>query len=78
MPLLVFSLLMALLHAPRVFATAYDSLGVQYDKVAAAVSDGAALSVASGSLQLLMLALPAAGLALTFTRVGTRAGSGAR
>ncbi len=73
-PLLVFALLMALLHAPRVFATAYDSLGVQYDKIAAALSDGAALSVASGSLQLLMLALPAAGLALTFARVGTRAG----
>ena len=76
-PLLVFALLMALLHAPRVFATAYDSLGVQYDHVAAALSDGAALSVASGSLQLLLLALPAAGLALTFTRVGTRAGLGA-
>jgi putative peptide zinc metalloprotease protein len=73
-PLLVFALLMALLHAPRVFATAYDSLGVQYDKISAALSDGAALTVASGSLQLLMLALPAAGLALTFARVGTRAG----
>ena len=73
-PLLVFALLMALLHAPRVFATAYDSLGVQYDKVAAALADGAALTVASGSVQLLMLALPAAGLALTFARVGRRAG----
>ena len=76
-PLLLFALLMALLHAPRMFATAYDSLGVQYDKVAAALSDGAALTVASGSLQLLMLALPAAGMALTFVRVGSRAGSGA-
>ena len=76
-PLLVFALLMALMHAPRVFATAYDSLGVQYDRTAAALADGAALSVASGSLQLLMLALPAAGLALTFARVGTRAGLGA-
>ena len=73
-PLLVFALLMALLHAPRVFATAYDSLSVQYATIAAAVSDGAVLSVASGSLQLLLLVLPAAGLALTFTRVGTRAG----
>lgn len=54
-PLLVFSLLMALLHAPRMFATAYDSLGVQYDKVSAALSDGAALTVAAGSLQLLLL-----------------------
>ena len=36
-PLLLFSLLMALIHAPRMFATAYDSLGVQYDKVSAAV-----------------------------------------
>ena len=76
-PLLVLSLLMALLHAPRMLATASDSLGVQYDKVSAAVSDGAALSMASGSLQLLMLALPAAGMALTLTRVGSRAGQGA-
>jgi hypothetical protein len=59
------------------FATAYDSLGVQYDKVSAALSDGAALTVASSSLQLLMLALPAAGMGLTFARVGTRAGGGA-
>ena len=47
-PLLLFALLMALLHAPRMFATAYDSLGVQYDKVSAALGDGAALSVAVG------------------------------
>ena len=73
-PLLVFSLLMALLHAPRLFATAYDSIGVQYDRIGAALSDGAAATVASGSLQLLLIALPAAGLALTLSRVGTRAG----
>jgi putative peptide zinc metalloprotease protein len=76
-PLLVFSTLLALLHAPRMFATAYDSLGVQYDKVSSAVSDGAVAGVASGSLQLLMLALPTVGLMLTFTRVGSRAGQGA-
>jgi putative peptide zinc metalloprotease protein len=76
-PLLLFSALMALIHAPRMLATAYDSLGVQYDKVSAAVSDGAAAGVASGSLQLLMLALPTAGLMLTFSRVGSRAGQSA-
>jgi hypothetical protein len=76
-PLLAFSTLMALIHAPRMFATAYDSLGVQYDKVSAAVSDGAAASIASGSLQLLMLALPTFGLVFTFSRVGSRAGKGA-
>jgi putative peptide zinc metalloprotease protein len=74
-PLLAISLLMALLHAPRLFATAYDSLGARYDEVAAALDGGAALSVASSSLQLLMLALPALGLALTFSRVGRRAGT---
>ena len=73
-PLLVFALLMALLHAPRVFATAYDSLGVQYDKVAAAVSDGAGADVAVGLAAAAALVLPAAGIALTFARVGTRVG----
>jgi putative peptide zinc metalloprotease protein len=76
-PLLAFSTLVALIHAPRMFATAYDSLGVQYDKVSAAVGDGAVASIASGSLQLLMLALPTFGLVLTFSRVGSRAGKGA-
>ena len=33
-PLLALSLLMALLHAPRLFATAYDSLGARYDELA--------------------------------------------
>ena len=63
-----------LLHAPRAFATAYDSLGVQWDKVSAA--DGLAAG-AAGGIQLAMLVLPLPGIALTTARVGGRLGGGA-
>ncbi len=76
-PLLAFALLLSILHAPRMFATGWDSLGVQYDKVGKALDDGAAASVAAGGLQMLALALPGAGLCLTFLRLGSRAGKGA-
>jgi putative peptide zinc metalloprotease protein len=68
-PLLIFAFVVMLLHAPRAFATAYDSLGVQWDKVAQA---GGAVDGAAGVLQLLALALPCAGIVLTSGRVGTR------
>ncbi|MGH2969045.1 MAG: hypothetical protein ACRDK0_08265, partial [Solirubrobacteraceae bacterium] len=67
-PLLLFSFALMLVHAPRAFATAYDSVGVQWDKVAAA--DGA-IPGAAGVLQLAALVLPCAGIALTTGRVGT-------
>jgi putative peptide zinc metalloprotease protein len=76
-PLLLFSLLMALLHAPRVAATAYDSAGVQWDELSAALDRGAPASIGAAVLQGLMLVLPVAGLCLTFGRVGSRAGKGA-
>jgi putative peptide zinc metalloprotease protein len=76
-PLLLFALLMALLHAPRMFATAYDSLGVQWDNLSTAIEGGAPVSIAAGGLQVLALSLPLAGMCLTFGRVGSRAGKGA-
>ena len=76
-PVLLFALLMALLHAPRMFATAYDSLGVQWDKLGAALTDGEPAGIAAGGLQMLALSLPLAGMVLTFGRVGSRAGKGA-
>jgi putative peptide zinc metalloprotease protein len=59
------------------FATAYDSLGVQWDKLGTALDDGEPASVAAGVLQLLALALPVAGMCLTFGRVGSRSATGA-
>jgi putative peptide zinc metalloprotease protein len=73
-PLLALSFVLMILHAPRAFATAYDSLGVQWDKVAHA--GGLAAGVA-GALQLGVLVLPCAGMVLTAGRVGGRVGRGA-
>ncbi len=68
-PLLALSFVLMVLHAPRAFATAYDSLGVQWDKLAGA-RDVAGRAV--GGIQLLMLVLPCAGMVLTGGRVGSR------
>jgi putative peptide zinc metalloprotease protein len=66
-----------LVHAPRAFATAYDSFGVQLDRVGGALESGGPVAVAGGGLQLLMLVLPVVGMVLTTTRVGRRAVGGA-
>lgn len=66
-----------LVHAPRAFATAYDSFGVQLDRVGGALESGGPVALAGGALQLLMLVLPVVGMVLTTTRVGRRAVGGA-
>jgi putative peptide zinc metalloprotease protein len=73
-PVLLLSFVLMILHAPRAFATAYDSLGVQWDKLSAA--DGF-LPGAAGGIQLALLVLPCAGIALTTARVGGRLGGAA-
>jgi putative peptide zinc metalloprotease protein len=73
-PVLLLSFVAMLLHAPRAFATAYDSFGVQLDKLTHASS---VLAGAGGALQLAVLVLPCAGIALTTARVGGRIANGA-
>src|SRR3954451_5607069 len=68
-PVLVLSFVLMIVHAPRAFATAYDSAGVQWDKVAGAPGMAAA---ATGVVQLALLVLPCLGMVLTSGRVGGR------
>jgi putative peptide zinc metalloprotease protein len=75
-PLLLFALLISILHAPRMLATAWDSLAVLWDRLSGALGDGEILGAAAGVLQMATLSLPVAGLALTFLRIGSRAGRG--
>jgi putative peptide zinc metalloprotease protein len=63
--------------APRMFATAYDSFFVQIDHISDALSNGAELSVAAGSIQILSLLVPTLGFALTSGRIARRLGTGA-
>jgi putative peptide zinc metalloprotease protein len=67
----VFGLL--IFNLPRMFATAWDSLFVQLEKI----TDGSGLTVAAGAIQLIALVLPLAGITYTLSRVIGRIASGA-
>ena len=64
-PVTLFALVILLLSAPRVVATAYDSLGVLADKLSAALRDGSGVSAAASGLQMTALVLPIAGMVAT-------------
>jgi putative peptide zinc metalloprotease protein len=68
-PVLLASLVLMVLHAPRAFATAYDSVGVQWDRIASA---SGLIAGAAGAVQLATLVLPCAGMVLTSGRIGGR------
>jgi putative peptide zinc metalloprotease protein len=73
-PLLGLSLLMAVISAPRVAATAWDSLRVQVDSTVDAAGDGRILNVLAGLVSCLALVLPTAGLGYSLARLGKRGG----
>ena len=58
------------------FATAYDSIGVQYDKIGTGLDDGKGFDVAAGVLQLVAITLPCLGMIFTSGRLGSRVGQG--
>ena len=73
-PLLLLQLLLLLLHAPRIFATAWTSLGEKTDALGRAFGEGDPVGVASGIFQSVILVLPLLGITLTFLRLGGRGG----
>ena len=73
-PLLLLQLLLLLLHAPRIFATAWTSLGEKTDALSKAFGEGDFVGVASGAFQSVLLVLPLVGITLTFVRLGGRGG----
>ena len=73
-PTLLTVFVLMLVSAPRVLATAYDSFLIQIDKVGDALSGGKAIAGVAGLVQVLALALPVAGLALTAGRGSRRLG----
>jgi putative peptide zinc metalloprotease protein len=74
-PVLGFVFLMMLIHAPRVFATGYDSFAVHWDRVGPDLSAGQGALGAVDVLQMVALALPALGMVYTVSRVGHRFGA---
>ena len=69
--LLVFGML--LFNSPRMVATAWDSLGLQWQRV----QEGGALNVLAGGIQGTALTLPLAGFAYTTSRVASKVVQGA-
>jgi putative peptide zinc metalloprotease protein len=76
-PVMLFALVMMILSAPRVVATAYDSLGVLGDKFSAAWDAGRGVNAAAAGLQMSALVLPVAGMTATSGRLGRRVVGGA-
>lgn len=71
-PLLMFLLFLMVHGAPRVLATAWDSLGQQVRALSEAIPRGDALVVVGSVLQALLLVIPTAGLAYTLYALGRR------
>jgi putative peptide zinc metalloprotease protein len=76
-PVMLFALVMMVLSAPRVVATAYDSLGVLANKFSAALDAGKGVNAAASGLQMTALVLPVAGMTATSGRIGRRVVGGA-
>jgi putative peptide zinc metalloprotease protein len=75
-PLMLLMFSMMALAAPRVFATAWDALGVTWQHAHQAIDRRQAISSLVSLIQLALLALPPVGLALTFARAGKRVSGG--
>jgi putative peptide zinc metalloprotease protein len=76
-PILLFMFGLMAFNAPRIFATAYDSFFVQWDKVQAAFSNGSTFNGVFGAFQMVILVLPALGIVVTFWKLAQRIGVGA-
>ena len=76
-PVIAVNLIFLLVQTPRILATAWDSLLVQWDTLGRALGEGKWLDVVAGAVQVLALVLPIAGLVYTFARLGRRVVGGA-
>ena len=72
-PVLLFVFGLMIFNAPRMVATAWDSLLVQKDRI----SGGSGLEIVAGSIQSIALVLPLAGMTYTFAKGSARLATGA-
>jgi putative peptide zinc metalloprotease protein len=77
-PLLALALLFAVVNLPRLAATAWDSLALQWQSVGAARQTGDPLGMAAGALSIAALCLPVLSSVYVLSRVTLRAGRAAR
>ena len=76
-PVIALLFVVMLIHAPRAFATGYDSLALHYSRVGPDVAHGRTGKAALNVFQMLILILPLLGMVYSTARVGKRAGAGA-
>jgi hypothetical protein len=76
-PLIGLLFLLMLVHAPRAFATGYDSFAVHYARIGPDFSRGETGRGILNLFEMVMLVLPLTGMVYTTVRVGRRAGGGA-
>ncbi len=76
-PVLGLAILLMVVHAPRAFATAYDSVALHYQHAGPAFRDGKTLAGVMDVVQMLVLVLPGAGLIYTVVKLGRQAGPAA-
>jgi putative peptide zinc metalloprotease protein len=74
-PVIGLMFLMLMIHAPRVFATGWDSFWVHWDRIGPRFDQGQTALALVSIFQMAMLALPLAGLVYTAARVFGRFGS---
>jgi putative peptide zinc metalloprotease protein len=71
-PIILFLFAMTVLNAPRVFATAWDSMLLQYGQVSAGYERGATVVSVAAAVQMVALVLPAGGMVASFGRIVKR------
>ena len=76
-PVLLLAFLLMLVHAPRAFATGYDSVVLHSRAAGSAFGHHRALAGAMDVIETLVLVMPAVGLVYSAGRVGRRAGPAA-
>jgi putative peptide zinc metalloprotease protein len=76
-PLIALLFALMIMHAPRAFATAYDSFLLHWNRVGPEFSGGRTLKGLKDVLEMAVLVLPLLGMIYTTSRVGRRAASGA-
>ncbi|MEY2516338.1 MAG: putative peptide zinc metalloprotease protein [bacterium] len=76
-PLIALLFVIMLIHAPRAFATGYDSLAVHYGRLGPELSHGRTGKGILDVFEMLILVLPLAGITYTIGRVAKRTGAGA-
>ncbi|HEX7166301.1 MAG TPA: hypothetical protein VF230_04900 [Acidimicrobiales bacterium] len=76
-PLLAYLFATMVISAPRLLATAWDSIGVQRGKIDDAFGDGDVLGAMAGIVQVAALALPVLGIAYSLQRLVRRTVAGA-